>query len=490
MSIPESLRDLSENVRKRFFIGGEWVRPKSEKTRSLVSPVDEAPWIDAPLAGVVDVDNAVSAARKAFDLGPWPRATPAWRAERLRRMSGIVRARSQLLANVWTAEVGAPITFANQFVPFASAMLDYYATLLETYPFRDVRPARMGQARVRREAIGVAALIVPWNATTPILSFKLAAALAAGCTVVVKSPPETPFDALILAEAAEAAGIPPGVLNVITADRLQGSHLVASPGIDKVSFTGSTAAGKQIAKVCIDRMTRFTLELGGKSAAIILPDADLSQTLPSLVPFTVPFSGQICFAQTRVLIPRSRAEEIENALSAIFGSLKVGDPWKVETQLGPLASATQMSKTLGYIQQGQEQGARLLAGGQRDPAFTRGYFVRPTLFTDVTSQMSIARDEIFGPVVSVMPYAGIDEAISIANSSEYGLSGTVFSSDPERAYEIATRIKSGHIGVNGFDMAPGVPFGGYKSSGMGREGGPEGLEAFLETQAVYMPGAP
>ena len=490
MSIPETLRELSENVRSRFFIGGEWVRPKSPETRTLISPVDESPWIDAPVANVADVNNAVSSARKAFDQGAWSRASPAWRAERLRGMSDIVRVRSQLLANVWTAEVGAPITFAKQFVPFASAMLDYYATLLESYRFQDVRPTRLGHARVRREAIGVAALIVPWNATTPILSFKLAAALAAGCTVVVKSPPETPFDALILAEAGEAAGIPPGVLNVITADRIQGSHLVASPGIDKVSFTGSTAAGKQIAKVCIDRMTRFTLELGGKSAAIILPDADLTQTLPSLVPFTVPFSGQICFAQTRVLIPRIRAKEIEDAVSEVFGGLNVGDPWKEETQLGPLSSAAQMKKTLEYIQQGQEQGARLLVGGQRDPKSSRGYFVLPTVFTDVTSRMSIARDEIFGPIVSIMLYDGIDEAISIANSSEYGLSGTIFSSDPERAYAVATKIQSGHIGVNGFDMAPGVPFGGYKSSGMGREGGPEGLEEFLETQAVYLPGAP
>jgi len=490
MSLRESLTRLSDNVRTRFFIGGEWVRSQSHKTQTLVSPVDETPWIEAPLAGMLDVGLAVSAARKAFDHGPWPRASPAWRAERLRRMSDIVRQRLPLLANVWTAEVGAPIAFSSQFVPYASAMLDYYATLLDTYSFQDVRPARMGQARVRREAIGVAALIVPWNATTPILSFKLGAALAAGCTVIVKSPPETPFDALILAEAAEEAGLPPGVLNVITADRLEGAHLVASPEVDKVSFTGSTAAGKAIAKACIDRMARFTLELGGKSAAIILPDADLSQSLASLVPFAVPFCGQICFAQTRILIPRSRREEIEGTLSTIFGGLTLGDPWNAETQLGPLASAAQMNKTLSYIQQGLAQGARLLAGGVRDPAFTTGYFVRPTLFADVTPQMSIARDEIFGPVISVMPYEGIDEAISIANSSEYGLSGTVFSSDPERAYEVATRIKSGHIGVNGFDMAPGVPFGGYKLSGMGREGGPEGLEAFLETQAIYLPGAP
>lgn len=490
MSVHESLADLSQNARSRFFIGGEWVTAKSHKTRALISPMDEAPWIEAPLASVVDVDDAVSAARRAFDHGPWPRATPAWRAERLRRMAENVRMRSQLLANLWTAEVGAPTAFANQFVPFASAMLDYYATLLDSYRFQDVRPARMGHARVKREAIGVAALIVPWNATTPILSFKLAAALAAGCTVVIKSPPETPFDALILAEAGEAAGIPAGVLNVVTADRAEGAHLVASSEIDKVSFTGSTAAGKQIAKTCIERMTRFTLELGGKSAAIILPDADLSQTLGSLVPFAVPFSGQICFAQTRVLIPRSRSEEIENAFSAVLENLNIGDPWNMQTHLGPLASEAQMSKTLGYIQRGQEEGARKLAGGQRDPGFARGYFVRPTLFADVTPQMSIAREEIFGPVVSIMSYEEIDEAISIANSSDYGLSGTVFSSDPERAYDVATRIKSGHVGVNGFDMAPGVPFGGYKSSGMGREGGPEGLEAFLETQAVYMPGAP
>ena len=316
-------------------------------------------------------------------------------------------------------------------------MLDYYAGLIETYAFEDTRKTAYGVAQVIREPVGVAALITPWNATLPILSYKLAAALAAGCTVVIKSSPETPFDALLLAECAQAAGFPPGVINVITADREGGAYLVASPGVNKVSFTGSTAAGKSIAKTCIDRMARFTLELGGKSAAILLDDIDLGATLGGLAPFTMPFSGQICFAQTRILAPRSRLDEIVGAYAGAMSGLTVGDPWSEQTHLGPVSGKQQMSRVLNYIEKGKAEGARLVAGGARSAGFDKGFYIQPTVFTDVSPEMTVAREEIFGPVVVVMPYDDVDDAVRISNASDYGLSGTVFSADPERAYQVA-----------------------------------------------------
>jgi len=479
--------EISERVRSRFYIGGAWLRPHSARTVTLVTPATEQPFLDAPLADTTDVERAVAAARKAFDAGPWPRMSAEQRSQCLRRMSEALASRMQLLSRLWTAQVGAPCWFAAMFTPTSPAMLEYYAGLAQSWQFEESRPTRGGHARIIRQPVGVAALIAPWNAQLPILSYKLGAALAAGCTVVVKSPPETPFDALVLAECAEEAGLPEGVLNVITADAEAGAYLVASPGIDKVSFTGSTATGKQIAKVCADRFARCTLELGGKSAAIILDDAPLESTLAALAPFTMPFSGQICFAQTRILVPRQREKEFVDAYSAVIGSLQVDDPWLATTQIGPLASRRQFDRVLGYIEAGRAQGARITTGGGRSRLHDRGYFVEPTVFAGVNAQMTIAREEIFGPVAAVIAYDGIDHAVAIANDTDFGLSGTVFSGDVERGYDVARRIRTGNVTINGLEMSPNVPFGGFKQSGIGREGGPEGLSAFLEDQAIYMP---
>lgn len=478
-------RDLSEHVRRGFYIGGRWVPSSASRSTWLIAPDTEALFAEAPLADVQDIDLAVGAARQAFDAGVWSSLPAQERAGLIKRLASEVRRREDLFAGLWTAEVGAPVAFADLFTPVAAAMLDYYAGLLETYAFEDTRKTPYGAAQVIREPIGVAALITPWNATLPILSYKLGAALAAGCTVVIKSSPETPFDALLLAECAEAAGFPPGVINVVTADREEGAYLVASPGVDKVSFTGSTAAGKAIAKTCIDRMARFTLELGGKSAAILLDDIDLGATLGALCPFTMPFSGQICFAQTRILAPRRRLDEIVGAYAAAMSHLNVGDPWSEHTHLGPVSSARQLDRVLGYIEKGKAEGARLVTGGARSEGFEKGFYVQPTVFTEVGPDMTLAREEVFGPVVVVQPYDDVEDAVRIANASDYGLSGSVFSADPERAYKVARRIQTGNISINGLEMAPNVPFGGYKQSGLGREGGPEGLDAFLETKAVY-----
>lgn len=483
----DSKSELSGNVQSRFYIDGQWLEPGANASVSLVAPSTGQVFASVPLADEGDVDKAVNAARRAFDTGPWPRMSGAERAACLRRMSAALASRMTLLSRIWTAEVGAPIWFADMFVPTATAMLDYYAELASTFAFEEIRPTRNGEARIIRQPVGVSALIAPWNAQLPILSYKLGAALAAGCTVVVKAPPETPFDALVVAECAHEAGLPPGVLNVITADADGGAYLVARREVDKVSFTGSTAIGKVIAKACADRLARVTLELGGKSAAIVLDDAELKPTLAALAPFTMPFSGQICFAQTRILVPRTREREFIEAYSAVISGLKVGDPWDMTTQIGPLASQRQLDRVIGYVEAGRNEGAQITTGGRRNPQHDAGFFVEPTVFAGVTPDMTIAREEIFGPVVSIMAYDDIDQALALANDTDFGLSGTVFTSDAERGYAVARGIRTGNVSVNGLEMAPNVPFGGFKQSGIGREGGPEGLHAFLEDQAIYLP---
>ncbi|WP_223434662.1 MULTISPECIES: aldehyde dehydrogenase [unclassified Pseudomonas] len=481
-------KELSDNVRSCFFIAGKWLPVHGVQRRVLIDPSTEAPLCDVPLANFSDIDQAVAAARQAFDVGPWARMTGPQRATHLRQFAEIVNDRLPLLTRLWTAQVGAPVGFAGLFSGFGPTMLDYYAQLADTFEFTQVRDTYQGQASVVRHPVGVVALIAPWNAQLPILTYKLGAALAAGCTVIIKSPPESPFDALVLAECAEEAGIPHGVINVVTADREEGAYLVASAGVDKVSFTGSTVVGKDIANVCIQRMARFTLELGGKSAAIMLDDADLQTTVGVLAHFSMPFSGQICFAQTRLLVPRSRHDEFVTAYTQAVAGLTIGDPWDDTTHVGPVAGATQYERVLTYIQTGLEEGARIVTGGARVEGREMGFFIQPTVFVDVTPEMTIARQEIFGPVVVILAYEDEAHALRLANDSDFGLSGSVFSASTERAAAFARQVKTGNVTINGLQMAPNVPFGGFKQSGMGREGGPEGLDAFLESQAIYFPG--
>jgi aldehyde dehydrogenase (NAD+) len=480
-------QELSDDVLHRFYIDGQWVESQSTDRFTLVDPATERELLDVPLASPADVEQAVSAARIAFDSGPWPRMTGPERSAHMHRLADALAARAMLHARLWTMQVGAPISLSTNLSPRGAARVRYYANLASRYEFEARRPTRRGSLRVRREPVGVAALVVPWNAVLPILAQKLGAALAAGCTCVVKSPPESPFDALVLAECAHEAGLPPGVVNVITADRVESALLVASAMVDKVSFTGSFAAGRQVAIAAAERMTRMTLELGGKSAAILLDDVDLAEVMPTLVPLTMPLSGQFCFAQSRLLVPRSRLAEVVETYVSNIDSLVVGDPWAASTQIGPLLNRRQMDRTLDYIDQGREAGARVVAGGHRSRGFDRGFFVAPTVFADVESDMTIAREEIFGPVVTIQAYDGADEAVRIANDTDLGLSGTVFSRHPEHAYDVAVRLRTGQVGVNGLDASPDAPFGGYRKSGIGREGGPEGLDAFLETTAILMP---
>jgi acyl-CoA reductase-like NAD-dependent aldehyde dehydrogenase len=476
---------LTARTKAGFYIGGAWVPPNGNARQLLVSPVTEEAWIDVPLASVEDVDAAIGAARDAFDNGPWPRMAPSERAAALRRLAGAIAEKTDLFTALWAGEVGAPVGFGGAFGGFAPATLMYYADLVEQFSFSEERSGPFGAALVEKVPVGVVAVVTPWNAPMQLMMFKLAPALAAGCTCVVKSSPETPFDALCMAELAEAAGIPAGVINVVTADRDAGAHLVASPRIDKVSFTGSTPAGRVVGTSALQNMTRFTLELGGKSAAVLMEDVDLQAALPALVPFTMPFSGQICFAQTRILAPRSRLDEITQACAAVFQSLVLGDPFNTSTQLGPLATRAQYDRVSAYIEAGRGAGARLALGGGRPNWAEKGYWIEPTLFTDVAPEMKIAREEIFGPVVCIIAYEDDADAVRLANATEFGLSGSVFGQNRGRALAVAQAMQTGHVGINGLTLMPGLPFGGYKRSGMGREGGIEGFESFLETKAIY-----
>ena len=475
--------------RKELFIGGDWVPPSSDAVIEVISPVSEQVIGRVPHAEVADVDLAVAAARKAFDSGSWATSDPAERADIMARLSAGIQARSTEFAELITAENGAPATFSLMGGVFASTMvLDYYTELTRNFEFSDERTGIMGPVTVERQPVGVVAAIVPWNVPLFTAMLKLAPAMAAGCTVVLKPAPETPIDAYLLAEVAQEAGVPPGVLNIVATGREVGEHLVTHPGVDKVAFTGSTAAGRHIAALCGGLLRPCTLELGGKSAAIILDDADVAATVAGLTPAAIMNNGQACVAQTRVLVPRGRAEEFTDALVDAVGALSVGDPADPSVEVGPLTSARQRDRVEGYISAGRDEGAVVAVGGGRPAGMDRGWFVEPTVFTGVDNRMRIAQEEIFGPVLSVIAYDGDDEAVAIANDNPYGLSGSVWSTDTDRATGVARRMDTGTISVNGFMIEFCAPFGGFKDSGLGRELGPEGLAPYLESKTIMYPG--
>ena len=468
-----------------LYIDGQWVAPATSRRLSVISPTTEEVVGTFAEATEADVDRAVAAARLAFDHGPWPRMTVAERASRLREVAKALRARHEELADTWTLQVGAAISFTRYASAQPPALFDFYADLIEQQPLVDERRgAKGGLVRVVKEPVGVVAAITPWNAPLVLLCYKVAAALAAGCTVVSKPAPETPIDAYILAECLEAAGIPPGVFNLVPAGREVGEHLVRHPGIDKISFTGSTAAGRKIGAIAAERLTRASFELGGKSAAIVLDDARIDDVLKSLVPFSMPITGQVCFSLTRVLVPETRKQEVLDAYVSAVRQVKVGDPFDTATQMGPLTMARQLDRVQGYIAKGKSEGARLVTGGGRPAHLSRGYFLEPTVFADVDTRMTIAQEEIFGPVVSFISYDGIDDAVAKANDTIYGLHGAVYTTDAERGYSVARRVRSGSVTVNGMVVDITMPFGGFKQSGVGREGGIEGIDPYFETKTI------
>jgi geranial dehydrogenase len=476
--------------RRSFFIGGEWVEPSSSTQITVVNSATEEILGTVPQATKADADRAVAAARHAFDNSGWRTLPPADRAAAMIRFADELQKRAGELAQTVSQENGMPIGTSEAFEGgFAIGLLRYYAELAAATPVEDTRPSQLGlETIVRRSPMGVVAAIVPWNYPVVLAMSKIAPALATGCTVVIKpSPPATVLDCYILAEAAEAAELPPGVVNWIPCRRDVGAHLVSHPGVDKVAFTGSTSAGRAIATVCAGLLRPVTLELGGKSAAILLDDVDMDTIMPNLQFITFTNNGQTCVLCSRVLAPASRYDEIVEAIASRVSSFTIGDPLDPRTEIGPMATKEHRESVERYIEKGRGE-ARLVAGGGRPKGLDRGWFVEPTVFAYMNNSATIAQEEIFGPVLSIIPYDDDADAVRLANDSVYGLGGTVFSADTERAKDIARRVQTGTIGINGYPVALGSPFGGVKDSGLGREFGPEALYSYLNLKSMYISG--
>jgi len=479
--------------RDALFIGGVWAKPATDAVLEVVSPHSEEVVARVPEGSAADIDAAVAAARQAFDEGPWPRLTPQERIDVVQNLSGLYAAKLGEMAEVISIEMGSPISFSNLAQSPAPWMqIEAFLAIAREFPWESTRPGALGSdVMVRHEPLGVVAAIPPWNVPQFTVLSKLIPALLAGCTVVVKPAPESPLDCYLLAEMLQEAGVPEGVVSIVAGGREVGEHLVSHPGIDKVAFTGSTAAGRRIGAICGEQLKRCSLELGGKSAAIVLDDADLATTLEGLKFMGIMNSGQACVAQTRVLVSRDRHDAFAASLAEAIAGMKVGDPMDPATEIGPMVARRQQERVEKYIALGQEEGAQLLTGGLGMPeGLTRGWYVRPTVFAGVDNRMRIAQEEIFGPVLSVIPYDDVADAIRIANDSPYGLAGTVWTSDHEAGADVARQVRTGTIGINTYTMDFAAPFGGYKASGVGREFGPEGLAQYTELKSVYLSSPP
>jgi aldehyde dehydrogenase (NAD+) len=470
----------------QLFLGGEF--RAAAKTVPVTEAATGEKLGDGPSATPADIDDAVAAAHSA-DAHAWRRSSADERAEVLKAFAESLRNRAASAAELVSRENGMPIKQSRAVNgAFPAALLEYYAALIAKSEPEEIRPSRIGHTIVRRDPVGVVGAIIPWNYPLALAAMKIAPALAAGCPIVLKPSPETSLDAVFLGEAAIEAGLPPGVLNVVPGDGSAGEYLVTHRDIDKVAFTGSTAVGRAIGAACGRLLRPVTLELGGKSAAIILDDADLDAMMKGLRNVTFVNNGQTCYLCSRVLAPASRYDEIVDALAQLANSLVVGDPLDRATELGPLVSARQRERVLGYVEAGKAT-AKLVAGGAIPADQPRGWFVEPTVFADVDNADRIAQEEIFGPVLSVIAYDTQQDAIDIANASPFGLAGTVWSADPERATEVARLVHTGSIGVNGYQLDMSSPFGGVKDSGLGRELGPEGLHAYTVLKSIYRAGA-
>jgi betaine-aldehyde dehydrogenase len=479
---------MSLTERPELFVGGRWVAPRDGARVQVRNPATGDHVGTAAVASPADIDAAVSAARRSFDSGVWADASPEERSDVLHRAADALEKRAADLAVLITSELGCPLWFSEKaHVPNPIRHFRYYADHCREFPYDERRTDGTNASVVTQVPVGVVGAITPWNGPLSTPSLKVAPALAAGCSVVLKPPPETPLAAYAMADALTESGLPEGVLSIVPGDRDAGQHLVEHREVDKVAFTGSTAAGKKIMATCADRIARVTLELGGKSAAVVLDDADPETVVRALLPMALLVNGQACIAQTRVLVPRSRRAEFTEALAEAMRSQRVGDPMARETIVGPMVSQRQRDRVQGYIDIGRDEGARLAVGGERlelPSDLAGGWFVPPTLLVDVQNSMRVAQEEIFGPVVAVIEYDDDRDAVAIANDSRYGLSGSVWSGDEERAVRVARRIRTGMVSINGKPQAYGTPFGGFKESGVGREMGPEGFRAFLETQSI------
>ena len=481
--LPPGVREV------RPFVVGGWVDIDGAARYPVVCPFTEE-----TLAQVVHVDRrtadlALDAARAAFDSGPWPRMSALQRAIHLHRLADELQSRRLELAAMMLAELGQPAAACQGAVDYAIELWRRYADMATSYPAHQDREVDARRhARILKEPVGVVLAITPWNSPFLLSTLKLAPALAAGCTVILKPASEGPLTFHHLAEAARAAGLPNGVLAIMAADAETTARLVSDPRIDMVSFTGSTNVGRQVMAGAARNITRVALELGGKSASVVLDDADPATVVPQLVSASgLGLAGQQCTSRSRILIPESDAEAWTEAIAAALDAVVVGDPRDPLTSQGPLATSAQRDRVEGYIAAGLKEGARLVSGGGRPASLGRGWFVEPTLFADVDPGSTIAREEIFGPVLTLFPYRDLDHAVEIANGTDYGLAGSVFSTDLDRAYQVARRVRTGTFQINTTGRAIDQPFGGYRRSGFGREGGVEGLEAFLETKQIQLP---
>ncbi|CAN5478985.1 aldehyde dehydrogenase [soil metagenome] len=484
----QSLESAYKTSYDKLFIGGHWVEPSTSDVVEVFSPATGEKVGQVPLAAQADVDAACAAARKAFDEGPWPTMPPADRAAVIGRAVKLIEDRADLFKHLLKLETGQPPTIIDMMQYGAGLSgLQYYAGAADKFTWQDIRDGIYGQTLVLKEPIGVVGAVVAWNVPFFLAANKLGPALLAGCTVVLKPAAETPLSVNALAEVFAEAGLPDGVLSIVPGGVETGRALTNNPELDKFTFTGSSAVGKEIGKLAAEKLKPCTLELGGKSAAIILEDADLDSTLPMLLFSGLMNSGQACVGQTRILAPRSRYDEVVEKLAAGAAGMQVGLPDDAAAMIGPLISEKQRDRVEGYIKKGIEEGARLVTGGGRPEGIDSGWYVQPTVFADVDNSMTIAQEEIFGPVLAVIPFDDEEDAIRIANDSPYGLAGSVYTKDFARALQIAKRIRTGTYAVNMYAFDPGAPFGGYKNSGIGRENGPEGIEQYCESKSVLLP---
>lgn len=473
----------------QLYIGGEWIAPVDGGTIEVVSPHTEQVAAIVAEAREADMDKAVAAARKAFDTGPWPTMEPAERGDYLRKMAAYLGARAGEIEAAFIAEIGVLASFAPVASMTGTGTFTTYADIGDSYEWVKRAPSTTipgHDALVIREAVGVVAAIVPWNMPYAIMAQKVAPALIAGCTVIMKPSPETPLEAYLIAEAAEAVGLPVGVLNLVPSHRDAADHLVRHKGIDKISFTGSTVAGRRIASVAGERIARVTLELGGKSPAIVLDDFPTEAAAKILARTITILSGQVCAMLSRAIVPANRHDEIAEAIATEMRTVKVGTPTDPTSEMGPIAMKRQLERIEAYVAKGKEEGATLVVGGVRPAHLNSGYYFEPTLFSNVDNAMTIAQEEIFGPVLALIPARDEEHAIEIANDTDFGLNSAVLTNDPEAAYRVGRRIRAGNVGHNGMKADFSLPFGGFKQSGVGREGGVEGLAAYLETKTMLI----
>jgi len=470
-------------VKDRIFIDGEWVAPSGGETIEVVNPATEEVIATIPACSPEDADRAVAAAREAFES--WSRTSREERAGHIEAIVAGLQERAEELTATITQELGMPLKLSGIIqVGLPTSQFASMPKLMEEVAWEE----EVGNSRILREPVGVLGAITPWNYPLNQIAAKVAPALAAGCTVVLKPSEVTPLNAFLLAEVIEAADLPAGVFNFVTGlGPVVGEAIAAHPGVDMVSFTGSTRAGRRVSELAAETVKPVAMELGGKSPNLILDDADLAKAVPDGVAKCFLNSGQTCSALTRMLVPRQRLAEAEELAAAAAESFTPGDPFDSSTRLGPLVSDVQRERVRGYIEKGVEEGARLIAGGAEPPeGLERGYFVRPTVFSEVDAEMTIGQEEIFGPVLAIQPYEGEDDAVRIANSTPYGLAGGVWSADSERAIAVARRIRTGQIEINGGAFNPLAPFGGYGQSGHGRENGRYGIEELLQVKSLQL----